>query len=282
MSFTTAEDLGHSIEHGLHDFLHPAVATAFNDESVRSPSTAPQSTFFYQIHGLVNHWWREWWLATSSQWVHMSQDLNHPMETDCDVSGLGYGVRLMVAGDFDNDGRDELAIAPAAPDSAGNDLWIMEFEPREGWRHMSQDVNHPMQTDCDISGLPFGTRSLVSGDFDGDNLAELAAVPHAQGSAGNHCWVVGFDTNSRGWSHQARNTEHPMDADFDCSLLDFPVGSTVAGDFDGDGRVEVALAPLARGSAGNDLWVMKMPRRRPHDRDRGPTLSGRIGEREPR
>jgi hypothetical protein len=48
-----------------------------------------------------------------------------------------------------------------------------------------------------------------------------------------------------------------MEADFDCSGLDYGTGSAVAGDFDGDGRAEVAVGPFAGGSAGNDFWAMK-------------------------
>ncbi|MCH8275532.1 MAG: hypothetical protein IH851_12160, partial [Armatimonadetes bacterium] len=59
------------------------------------------------------------------------------------------------------------------------------------------------------------------------------------------------------WFHTTPLPEHPVDADFDCSTLGFPARFAVAGDFDGDGKVEIAIALDAKGSAGNDFWVMK-------------------------
>jgi hypothetical protein len=32
-----------------------------------------------------------------------------------------------VAGDFDGDGRDEIAVAAFAPGSKGNDFWVMRY-----------------------------------------------------------------------------------------------------------------------------------------------------------
>ena len=50
---------------------------------------------------------------------------------------------------------------------------------------------------------------------------------------------------------------HPMEADIDCSTLQFPAKLLVAGNFDGDDRAELVVIPDATGSRGNDIWVMK-------------------------
>lgn len=59
-NFATEDDLGIFIEGGIHNnFLHSAAAQAFGD-TVLTGFESPRSTYFYQIHGLVQHWWDEW------------------------------------------------------------------------------------------------------------------------------------------------------------------------------------------------------------------------------
>lgn len=58
-SFETDDQLGTYIELGIHNWIHGATATAFNEPSVRDLHS-PQSTYFYKIHGLVENWWRQW------------------------------------------------------------------------------------------------------------------------------------------------------------------------------------------------------------------------------
>jgi len=57
--FATADALGTYIEGGIHGWLHSAAAVAFN-EPVVANLHSPQSTYFYQIHGLVDKWWSDW------------------------------------------------------------------------------------------------------------------------------------------------------------------------------------------------------------------------------
>src|SRR5262245_31775713 len=58
--FASADELGTFIELGIHNnFLHGATAAAFG-ESVVGTFHSPQSTLFYKIHGLVDHWWSLW------------------------------------------------------------------------------------------------------------------------------------------------------------------------------------------------------------------------------
>lgn len=57
-AFTSADELGTFIEGGVHNqFLHTAAADFYHDELVRPPAMSPRSTYFYKIHGLINHWW---------------------------------------------------------------------------------------------------------------------------------------------------------------------------------------------------------------------------------
>lgn len=57
--FATADDLGQFVENGIHNWIHGAVAVAFNDPSV-GDFHSPRSTYFWQIHGLVDFWWQQW------------------------------------------------------------------------------------------------------------------------------------------------------------------------------------------------------------------------------
>ncbi len=57
--FASADDLGQYVENGIHNWIHGAVASAFNEPSV-STLHSPQSTYFYKIHGLVDLWWQQW------------------------------------------------------------------------------------------------------------------------------------------------------------------------------------------------------------------------------
>ena len=59
--FQTADELGIFIEQGIHNqFLHSAAGLAYNEPLLFSPMTSPQSTHFYQLHGLVSYWWSQW------------------------------------------------------------------------------------------------------------------------------------------------------------------------------------------------------------------------------
>jgi len=55
----TADELGIFIENGIHNWIHGATAIAFN-EPIVGTFHSPESTYFYQIHGLVDYWWQQW------------------------------------------------------------------------------------------------------------------------------------------------------------------------------------------------------------------------------
>ena len=59
----------------------------------------------------------------------MSQIAGNPLQADVDLSPAGYPAKFAVAGDFDGDGRDELAAAPEIGGTVGNDLWVMDYDP---------------------------------------------------------------------------------------------------------------------------------------------------------
>lgn len=67
-NFETHDDLGRFIEGGLHDnFLHNAAAEAFKEPDINDANKAPESTYFWQIHGLINGWSKAW--LNNQEWL---------------------------------------------------------------------------------------------------------------------------------------------------------------------------------------------------------------------
>lgn len=74
------------------------------------------------------------------------------------------------------------------------------------------------------TGLPFGTSSLVSGDFDGDGHADLAGI-----SVGMHLLSIVFGAGDGSFGRQADYPTGPIPA------------AVAAADFNGDGRCDLAV-----------------------------------------
>jgi len=58
-SFATLDELGRFLEWGLHGWLHRAAASMWN-EPVLTTYESPRSTYFWQLHGLIDHWRQQW------------------------------------------------------------------------------------------------------------------------------------------------------------------------------------------------------------------------------
>ena len=58
-SFTSLDELANYIL-PLHDDLHGAVEKVYGDRHIGSRATAPRSTYFWQLHGLVERWHQAW------------------------------------------------------------------------------------------------------------------------------------------------------------------------------------------------------------------------------
>ncbi|WP_239616136.1 hypothetical protein [Cohnella mopanensis] len=60
-SFATADELGRFIESSnLHACIHQEAARIYGDPGINDFDTAPSITTFYNIHGMVDRWWRNW------------------------------------------------------------------------------------------------------------------------------------------------------------------------------------------------------------------------------
>jgi hypothetical protein len=173
---------------------------------------------------------------------------------------FAWPAKFAVAGDFDGDGTDEIAVAFAGDRSSGNDLWVMKYMPlarTPGWRHFSPIYKHPVSADIDCSTLDFPAKFAVAGDFDGDGRDEIAVAPATDRTAGCGFWVLDYDPSTKSWHSQCPIPDDPLNADVRCSRRPYPARFAAAGKFDGTGRRELAVLPDAPGSRGNDLWVME-------------------------
>ena len=60
-SFTSADELGRFIESSnLHACIHQQSASMYGDSDINDFDVAPHDTVFYNIHGMVDRWWRNW------------------------------------------------------------------------------------------------------------------------------------------------------------------------------------------------------------------------------
>jgi hypothetical protein len=194
---------------------------------------------------------------------HMAPIPGHPMQADIDCSTREFPASFALAADFDRDGRPELVVAPAAPDSQGNDLWVMKYVgvfPTGSFQHMAPIPGHPMQADVDCSTREFPANFAVAADFDRDGRAELVVAPAAPDSQGNDLWVMKYTGifPSGSFGHFSPIAGHPMQADIDCSTRAFPARFFLVGNYDGDAP-QLMVAPSAPDSQGNDLWVLGFP-----------------------
>lgn len=66
-SFATADELGLFIEgSNLHGCIHQEAARAFNEPALNDFDIAPSTTMFYNIHGMIDRWYRNWEQATGN------------------------------------------------------------------------------------------------------------------------------------------------------------------------------------------------------------------------
>lgn len=58
-NFASLDELGRSLEWSIHGFLHGAASSMWQ-EPVLLGFESPRSTYFWQLHGLIDHWRQAW------------------------------------------------------------------------------------------------------------------------------------------------------------------------------------------------------------------------------
>ena len=162
------------------------------------------------------------------------------------------GPQFILAGDFDQDGQDEIAIVPNLQGLTGNGIWVMKFDAAtQAWHHLSPIPAPPFDADLDTNTTP-PARFALAGDFDGDGYPEIAIAANLWyardiGNGDDACfWVRKFDVRTGTWRPLGRpQAPLPYGLAFGSTSLHVPrLGSrfAVVGDFDNDGRDEIAVA----------------------------------------
>lgn len=60
-TFATADELGRYLESsGIHGCIHVVAADLFGDPEIDDMDLAPRNTVFYNIHRMIDNWWRNW------------------------------------------------------------------------------------------------------------------------------------------------------------------------------------------------------------------------------
>jgi hypothetical protein len=144
----------------------------------------------------------------------------------------------MVTGDFNQDGIPDLAVATFAGDRPGGGCItvLLGLGAQEGG-------GFQQAFDIPVSGLP---TSLVVGDFNGDGIPDLA-VSTVEDRPGGGCITVlfGLGAQGNGGFQQAFHLDVPG----------IP-SALVAGDFNGDGKLDLAVATIEDRPGGGCIDVL--------------------------
>ena len=113
-------------------------------------------------------------------WRHLGSNAargNTDFSSNTQQTGAQMPAQFILAGDFDRDGEDEIAIVPSRPGSTGNGIWVMKYDGATNtWRHLSPIAMHAFDADLDTGTTP-PAQFALAGDFDGDGIRRSRSLP---------------------------------------------------------------------------------------------------------
>lgn len=110
-NFDSLDDLGRFLEWSLHGFLHNAASGMWNEPILLS-FESPRSTYFWQLHSLIDHW--------RQQWVDNQQPAPNPLFTRLQIDASATQAAIGSAGEVDRyifnaDSASRLVVETAGP-----------------------------------------------------------------------------------------------------------------------------------------------------------------------
>lgn len=91
-NFVSLDELGRFLEWSLHGFLHNAASGMWNESTLLS-FESPRSTYFWQLHGLIDHW--------RQQWVDNQQPAPNPIFTPLQIDASATQAAIGSPGEID-------------------------------------------------------------------------------------------------------------------------------------------------------------------------------------
>lgn len=169
------------------------------------------------------------------------------------LTSLNDAARFAVAGDFDHDGRIEIAAGLNDSAAQGSRVWVARYDPAAlTWSPLGQiPGGDPAGASLQCATPLNGIMAAAAGDFDGDGADELILGAWATTCA---AWAMKYHPADNTWRHMTPVPLLPgaLQADIAVSPLSGPVAALAAGRFDRDAAAECAV----RARAIPGLWVM--------------------------
>jgi hypothetical protein len=183
-----------------------------------------------------------------------------------DANRFGWAVGSL--GDLDGDGVEDLAVGACLDDDGGSNrgaVWVL-FLNTDGTVKTHQKIS---STEGGFNGVlddgdRFGCAVCPLGDFDGDEVEDIAVGARYDGDGGGACgavWLLLLNADGTVKTHQKiSNTEGGFTGIIDSGDY-FGYSVCSPGDLDGDG-----VGDLAVGAAGDDdggsgrgaVWVLRL------------------------
>jgi|GEM_PF-5345976 len=179
-------------------------------------------------------------VSTEADWI-LSWKTKDGQQVDFDAiqpteiygSNTGFNILNIAAGDFDGDGRDELAINyDTTPNNIYNGDKFKIFDYHDG--HFVEQSTYKWSDD--FAGVAPDMQQLTVGDFNGDNRDDIGLRTEAE-------YVGAIAYNGLSWHFILSMGPSAID---DCSSCTDSIQNIIAGDFDGSDASDELLVSYKR------------------------------------